>query len=94
MNHNPQNKILFFERDRFGNAKVEHFDLAKDSAFLSQKIAIIHLYKRKGFDFQLRREALASKGFVIVYCRKLAPKQDCESEAIKVPVNASHIHIS
>jgi len=85
-NLDPDNNKLAIDRDRFGNPKGEYFDLALDNAFTGTKIAVLHLYTGEGFDFELPKEALAKKGFDIIYWKDHAPsasmlKQELETSS-------------
>ncbi|MFN7131653.1 MAG: hypothetical protein ACK4N5_06195, partial [Myxococcales bacterium] len=53
------------EKDAFGNARGNQFDLAVDGAFEGQTVAVLHLYTGEGFDFSLPKAALAEKGFSV-----------------------------
>ncbi len=53
------------ERDQFGNATGNQFDLAVDGAFEGQTIVVLHFYVDRSFDFSLPRDAVAEKGFSV-----------------------------
>lgn len=52
-------------KDSFGNASGNQFDLAVDGAFEGQTIVVLHLYTGEGFDFEKPRLALKEKGFSV-----------------------------
>lgn len=53
------------QKDNYGNAQGNKYDLAVDGAFDGQTIAVLHLYTGEGFDFSLPKEALKEKGFSV-----------------------------
>lgn len=52
-------------KDQYGNADGNKFDLAVDGAFDGQTIVVLHLYTGEGFDFELPKTALKQKGFSV-----------------------------
>jgi hypothetical protein len=60
-----QTRISGAQKDNFGNAVGNTYDLAKDGAFKGSKIAVLHLYTFGGFDFRYPEAALKIKGFDI-----------------------------
>jgi len=71
------------DRDSFGNAAGNQYDLAVDGAFEGQTIVVLHLYVDSTFDFSLPRDAVAEKGFAVYrYINRVpAPKELKESLA-------------
>src|SRR5688572_20750345 len=49
-------------KDRYGNAQGNQFDLAVDGAFEGETVAVIQLYQ---FPFDLPKAALKEKGFSV-----------------------------
>lgn len=60
-----QTRISGARKDQHGNAIGGKFDLARDGGFKGQKIAVIQLYNKEGFDFKYPQKALEKKGFEI-----------------------------
>lgn len=58
-------KKLDVQRDTYGNAHGNQYDLAVDGAFDGQTVAVLHLYTGENFDFSLPKEALKQKGFSV-----------------------------
>lgn len=52
-------------RDAFGNANGNQYDLAVDGAFEGQTIVVLQLYTGENFDFEKPKAALKEKGFSI-----------------------------
>jgi hypothetical protein len=53
------------QKDNFGNAVGNQYDLAIDGAFEGQTIVVIQLYTGENFDFEKPRLALKEKGFSV-----------------------------
>lgn len=53
------------DRDTYGNASGNNYDLAVDGAFEGQTIVVLHLYSGEGFDFEKPKAALKEKGFSV-----------------------------
>ncbi|MBN2662585.1 MAG: hypothetical protein JXR68_02950 [Bacteroidales bacterium] len=62
--------------DQYGNAAGSQYDLAIDSAFQGETIAVIHLYTGEGFDFSLPLSALKQKGFGVYRWMNAPPPAD------------------
>lgn len=66
-------------KDHFGNATGNQYDLAIDGAFEGQTIVVLHFYTGENFDFEKPKEALKEKGFSIYRYSNAAPSpQDLE----------------
>lgn len=64
------------DRDKYGNAQGNQFDLAVDGAFEGQTVAVLHFYTGEGFDFSLPKKALAQKGFSVYRWMNTAPSPE------------------
>lgn len=53
------------EKDHYGNARGNQYDLAVDGAFDGQTILVLQLYHEPHFDFELPKTALKEKGFSV-----------------------------
>ncbi|TNE54557.1 MAG: hypothetical protein EP338_06990 [Bacteroidetes bacterium] len=60
-----QQEVPVQQRDNFGNASGNQYDLAVDGAFEGQTIVVLHLYTGENFDFEAPKKALAEKGFSV-----------------------------
>jgi hypothetical protein len=61
------------EKDIYGNAQGNQYDLAKDNAFKGSRIFVLHLYYGEGFDFKYPKKALKEKGFSVTHFQGLPP---------------------
>jgi hypothetical protein len=61
------------ERDRFGNCTGQQYDLALDSAFEGETIAVMQLYTGEGFSMASPAAALERKGFKLLHWKALPP---------------------
>lgn len=73
-----QTRIVNAQKDNYGNAVGNKFDLAKDGAFKGAKIAVLHLYTFGGFDFRFPEQALRTKGFGIQRWTVCPPPHELE----------------
>ena len=64
------------DRDTYGNAQGQQYDLAADGAFEGQTILVLHLYTGEGFDFSYPEAALRDKGFSVVRYRDYPPSPE------------------
>lgn len=53
------------QKDQYGNASGNNYDLAVDGAFDGQTIVVLHLYTGEGFNFEPPKAALQEKGFSV-----------------------------
>lgn len=68
-----QNKIFGAQKDNFGNAQGNQYDLARDSAFKDVQIAVLQLFTGEGFNFTYPTSALQEKGFNVVFWQNMPP---------------------
>ncbi|MDP2339468.1 MAG: hypothetical protein Q8O67_00810 [Deltaproteobacteria bacterium] len=68
-------------KDSYGNAQGNQYDLAVDGAFDGQTIAVLHFYT--GFDFSLPKAALKEKGFSVYRWVNAAPSPEELEEKLK-----------
>ncbi len=66
-------KPIAVQRDGYGNANGNQFDLAVDGAFDGQTVAVLQFYTGEGFDFSLPKAALKQKGFSVYRWMNQAP---------------------
>lgn len=64
------------QKDRFGNASGNQYDLAIDGAFEGQTIVVLHFYTGANFDFELPKAALKEKGFGVYRFANTAPSPE------------------
>lgn len=64
---NEKGEIVYKEvqKDSYGNAKGNQYDLAVDGAFDGQTILVLQLYSEPSFDFKSPEAALKEKGFSV-----------------------------
>jgi hypothetical protein len=62
---NDKGDVIYKEiqRDSYGNAQGNQYDLAVDGAFEGQTILVLQLYAESSFDFKSPEKALKEKGF-------------------------------
>jgi hypothetical protein len=60
-------------KDNFGNASGNNYDLAIDGAFEGQTIVVLHFYTGENFDFEKPKAALKEKGFSVYRFSNAAP---------------------
>ena len=60
-----QVQVAVQNRDGFGNASGNQYDLAVDGAFEGQTIVVLQLYTGENFDFEKPKAALKEKGFSV-----------------------------
>lgn len=62
---NNKGEVVYKEvqKDDYGNAKGNQYDLAVDGAFEGQTILVLQLYTESSFDFKAPEKALKEKGF-------------------------------
>jgi len=58
-------EVAVSNRDGFGNASGNQYDLAVDGAFEGQTIVVLQLYTGENFDFEKPKAALKEKGFSV-----------------------------
>ena len=58
-------EVAVSNRDGFGNASGNQYDLAVDGAFDGQTIVVLQLYTGENFDFEKPKAALKEKGFSV-----------------------------
>jgi hypothetical protein len=73
-----QTEITYEERavedkDNYGNAAGNQYDLAIDGAFEGQTIVVLHFYTGENFDFEKPKAALKEKGFSVYRYSNAAP---------------------
>jgi hypothetical protein len=61
------------QKDNFGNASGNQYDLAIDGAFEGQTIVVLQFYTGENFDFEKPKAALKEKGFSIYRFSNAAP---------------------
>ena len=81
---------LAVERDEYGNAAGNDYDLATDGAFEGNTVAVLHLYTGEGFDFSKPKAALEQKGFSVFRWINNPPSADELREKLK---NASQLWV-
>jgi hypothetical protein len=69
-------------KDGFGNADGNQYDLAIDGAFEGQTIVVLHFYTGENFDFELPKAALKEKGFGVYRFANTAPSPKDLEEAL------------
>lgn len=64
---NEKGEIQYKEvqKDSYGNARGNQYDLAVDGAFEGQTILVLQLYSEPSFDFKSPEKALKEKGFSV-----------------------------
>lgn len=71
--YRAMNIIPDAQKDGFGNANGNDYDLAKDGAFQGVQIAVLHLYTGEGFNFHEPQKALEEKGFAVYRWQNMPP---------------------
>lgn len=69
-------------KDDFGNASGNQYDLAVDGAFEGQTIVVLHFYTGENFNFELPKAALKEKGFSVYRFVNTAPTPEVLEEAL------------
>lgn len=82
-----EKRIVYEERavsdkDNYGNATGNQYDLAIDGAFEGQTIVVLHLYTGENFDFEKPKAALKEKGFSVYRYMNQAPSPKELEEAL------------
>ena len=69
-------EVAVQNRDNFGNASGNQYDLAVDGAFEGQTIVVLQLYTGENFDFEKPKAALKEKGFSVYRYSNQAPSPE------------------